>query len=305
MNGMMRLAACALILGSSAVASADTLQNDGFTAGMAVGYQGGFTAGEEAAVELTPPNSNSWKVDKVRFLYGTTALTQTITLRIYAASANATPGAVLFMDDFSVTGSADAMVEIDLTALSVLVNGAFRVSIGFQNAGNPSVASDSDGSLDGTKNFFKIEDGLGGHVWQQTDFLEIIKPSGDWVIRADVTDQGGTVGTPDAGPNDPDASTGDAGSTTGGADAGTGASCTLNSDCTLGSYCGDDSTCAIDCRTDIDCNDDTSCEPALGKCEKKSSGGGCSTSGGSGLGSLGAGLLLIGLIALRRRSHRG
>jgi MYXO-CTERM domain-containing protein len=96
----------------------------------------------------------------------------------------------------------------------------------------------------------------------------------------------------------------DGGSNTTGPDAGTGAACSLNSDCALGSYCGDDSTCAIDCRNDIDCTGDMSCEPAIGKCEKKSSGGGCNTGGSSPIGSGAAGLLLFGLFALRRRSRR-
>ena len=301
MKLLIPLAACALALGTSSVASAaETLQNDGFAAGMAVGYQGGFIAGEAAAVELTPSAGN-WRLDSVRFLYGTNATTRTVRVTIYQGSASPTPGAEIYADDYSVTGSADALIEIDLIAQGIIVNSAFRVGIAFNDAGNPSIARDDDGSNTAGKNFFFVDLlGSGSNSWQSTNILL----AGDWVIRAVVTEQGGG-GTPDAGPGDPDASPSnapDAAPSADNPDAGASVSCTLNSDCALGSYCGDDSICAIDCRNDIDCSNDMSCEPALGRCEASASDeGGCGCSSSSPLGGLSSGLFLLALIALRRR----
>lgn len=275
-------------LGAASIANADTLQNDGFVAGDAAGFQAGFVAGEEGAVELTPPSANPWKLDNVQFLFGGAVATQTVTLNIYADSAGADPGAVLFTADYQVTGADNALSEIDLGADNVVVTGDFRVGIAFQHAGLPSIARDDDGSIAATKNFIEV-DGIG---WVQSNLVGL---TGDWVIRANATEQGGTP-TADAGPSAPDAGvsgTPDAGATTDD-------TCTLNSDCTNGSYCGDDALCTFDCRVDIDCNGDFTCDE-VGRCvePESSDGGGCNTSGGAPLGLL-AGLFMMVLLFRRR-----
>lgn len=283
------LVGLAAMVGTVSAANAETLQNDGFVAGSSAGFQAGFVAGEEGAVTLSPPSANAWKLDNVQFLFGGAVGTQTVTLNIYGDSAGTNPGAVLFSADYQVTGSDSALSEIDLAAENVVVTSDFRVGIAFQHSGLPSIARDDDGTIAATRNFIEA-DGVG---WIQSNAVGV---SGDWVIRANATEQGGTPGS-DAGPNSPDAGAlgdPDAGTTTGD-------TCALNSDCTNGSYCGDDSLCAFDCRVDIDCSDDFTCDE-VGRCVEPaaSDGGGCNTSGGAPLGML-AGLFML-LLLYRRKA---
>ena len=294
MNGaqILRFAACAALLGTAATGNAETLQNDGFVAEGGVGYQQGFVTGEEGAVQLTLPNPELfYRLDAVQFLFGGNKTTsETVTVSIYESSTTPTPGAPLYSGDYQVTGST-SLAEVDLTAENILVKGAFRVGIRFQHDGDPSIARDDDGSINASMNFMKTQLG-----WTQSDLFGL---TGDWVIRGIVLQQGGGGGGADAGPvGTPDAGGGGGG---GGLDAGIADSCSLNSDCSLGSYCGADFSCAVDCRADVDCSDGMSCEPALGRCSKPKSSGGCTSSGGSPGGPLAAGLLLLSLLTLRRR----
>ncbi len=283
------LVALAAILGTVVTTNAETLQNDGFQDGMAAGFQAGFVVGEKVAVKLSPPSGNPWQLDNVQFLFGGATSTQTVTLNIYADSADANPGAVLFTADYQVTGADNALSEISLAAENIVVTGDFRVGIAFQHAGLPSIARDDDGSIAGTRNFIEA-DGVG---WIQSNLLGLV---GDWVIRVNATEQGGAPAA-DAGPSSPDAGVPgdhDAGATTDD-------TCELNSDCTNGSYCGDDSLCTFDCRVDIDCSGDLACDE-VGRCvePKSSDSGGCNTSGGTPLGML-AGIFMMLLLVRRRR----
>jgi hypothetical protein len=173
----------------SATAQETILQNDGFIDGQAVGFQGGFVAGEMAGSRLTPTGTAPWRVNRVQFLFGGAGSTQTITLHIWDdAAGTSAPGAELFAADYQVTGSDNQMQEIVLVTDNVLVSGQFRVGIQFQHAGWPSVARDGDGTIQVTRNFIYSPSIPG---WFQSNLFGL---TGDWVIRAGVeeTSGGGT-----------------------------------------------------------------------------------------------------------------
>jgi len=179
-------------LGAGPVAAVETiLQNDGFVAGQAVGFQAGFVAGEIGASRLVPSGTGPWRVNRVRFLLGGATSTVTITLRIWDDTAGTgVPGTELFFGDYLVTGSDAALQEIDLVADNVLVTGQFRVGIEFQHDGLPSIARDGDGTITASRNFIYTPSIPG---WVQSSLFGL---TGDWVIRAGVEEVSG--GGPDA-----------------------------------------------------------------------------------------------------------
>lgn len=299
---------CAAVIGGPNVAQAQVLlQNDGFVTGSAAGFQAGFVSGEMAAVVLVPDGAGPHQITAVRLLFGGQTSTETITLRIYADTGAADPGAELFSGDFQLMGSDSAMHEINLISESVFVSGPFRVAIQFQHSGLPAIARDDDGTINASRNFI-LAQGIG---WVQSNLLGL---TGDWVIRAmvasgdavadaGVVDAGvvdaavvdGAVAVADASPA-PDAAT---------PEPDGGLMCELNSDCPNGNYCGNEGTCTFDCRTNTDCDPGMECDP-VGRCVDVNRGGddgcGCSQTGGEMGGTL-ALLLLASAIALRRRER--
>jgi MYXO-CTERM domain-containing protein len=290
----------ALAVALPATAFAQELRNDGFETGSTAGFQGGFVAGEIAAVSLVPPQQV--QVLAVRFLFGGAAGTRTVTVRIWDdLAATTAPGVMLFEGDFQVVGSNDAIHEVDLSAMNVQVPGRFRVGIVFQHAGLPSVARDADGTIAADRNFIYADAGT-GFQWFRSQTLGL---TGDWIIRAVVS--GGAM--PDAGVT-PDAALPDAGTEP---DAGTNpdagsSACTGNGDCGVGEYCDTDlGACTFDCRDDGDCAGEGTCN-SLGQClaaEGDEGGGCCSTTGDDDRGpwaALGlAALVSLGLTRRRRR----
>jgi len=183
-----------LILSAPPVSAQETLlQNDGFVDGQAIGFQGGFVAGEIAASRLSPTGTGPWQVKRVNFLLGGSSSTVTITLRIYSdAAGTSAPGAEIHSGDYLVTGSDLSMQEIDLTGDNVTVTGPFRVGLEFQHNGLPSVARDGDGTINATRNFIFTPSIPG---WFQSNLFGL---TGDWIIRAVVQPApAGTPGAPD------------------------------------------------------------------------------------------------------------
>jgi hypothetical protein len=171
-----------LVLPAVTAAAQETLlQNDGYVDGQAVAFQAGFVAAEMAGSRFVPAGAGPWRVNRVRFLLGGATSTQTITLHVYDdAAGTAAPGAELFEGDFAVTGSNNAMQEINLISNNIQVTGPFRVAIDFQHTGLPSVASDLDGTIDATRNFIFSPSFPG---WLPSNLLGL---TGDWIIRAGV-----------------------------------------------------------------------------------------------------------------------
>jgi len=276
---------------SFSVAHADVeLKNDGFVSGGQVAFQGGFVSGESAASRFVAPAAGR-QITRVQLLYGGgSTATRTITLKVYddTGGTNA-PGAELYTGDYQLTGSDSAMQEITISDMTVIVPAQFRVGIGFADGcvtppdnkcGSPSVARDNDLTIDQNKNFiFGVP---GGWIKSSTAGL-----TGDWVIRAFVSD-GGVV-PPDGA---------------GGPDAGiTGGACNGNGECPTGQFCNlDVHACTFECRIDDDCGGGT-CN-SLGQCVGGSGGGGCCRTD-QGNGATGGALLGVGvlgaLLVLRRR----
>ncbi|MBK7672425.1 MAG: hypothetical protein IPJ24_13755 [bacterium] len=180
---------CLLLAAAAAQGQETILQNDAFVDGQSAAFQGGFVAGETAAVRLSPPGPFPMSVTRVQFLFGGATTTQVVTLRIWDDSAGAAaPGTELYSGDFELTGSDTAMQEIDLSAANLQVGGPFRVGIEFQHSGAPSVARDGNG-ITAARNFIDAQ-GLG---WFDAAVLGV---TGDWIIRAGVQPLGGGGGGP-------------------------------------------------------------------------------------------------------------
>ncbi len=153
------------------------VQNDSFGPGQSVAFQGGFVAGETAAARLVPAGPFPLQLNAVRFLFGGAGGTRTVTLHVWADAASTwAPGAELYVGDYTLTAADDALQEIDLSALGLLVSGPFRVGLEFQHSGLPSVARDG-GGITADRNFVEIT----GSGWLDAAVVGI---TGDWVIRA-------------------------------------------------------------------------------------------------------------------------
>jgi hypothetical protein len=166
-----------VLLPASGVAEPITLQNDGFDGGLAA-FQSGFATGEIAASVFDPPGPFPMPLTEILFLFGSTAAQSVVILHVWDdAAATANPGTELYTEAFNVTGSASAFSSIDLSAANVQVNGPFRVGLEFTNDGLPSVARDTDGTINTSKNFIRAL----GFGWVQSNLLGL---TGDWVIRS-------------------------------------------------------------------------------------------------------------------------
>ena len=268
------------LLASTSIAHAELeLKNDGFVTNGPAGFQGGFKAGEAGAAQFVAPAAGR-QLLKIQLLFGGgSTATQTVTLKIYDDTAGTDgPGAELHNADYQLTGSDSAMQQIDVSGSNIIVPMQFRVAIVFQHAGAPSIARDADGTIAAAKNF--LLDGTLG--WQRSSVFGL---TGDWVIRAFVSDAGGTTDGPAAG-----------------TDAGVGAACTGNASCPNGQFCDlGNHACTFECRTSDDCGGGT-CN-SLGMCVAGADGGGCCRADGGGAGTgilVGLGTLAM-LIVLRRR----
>lgn len=263
------------------LARAETeLKNDGFVTNGTAGFQGGFTSGEAGASRFVAPVAGR-QLLKVQLLFGGGSTAEkTVTLKVFDDTAGTdAPGAELHNQDYVLTGSDTQMQEIDLSGQNLIVPAQFRVAVVFQHDGAPSIARDADGSIAADKNYI-LAAGLG---WKKSSVLGL---TGDWVIRAFITDGGVT---PDGANTSPD--------------AGVGGPCAGNSACPTGQFCDlSNHACTFECRTADDCGGGT-CN-SLGMCVAATDGGGCCEADGNGTGAgalLGLGTFAL-LLVVRRRS---
>ncbi len=178
-----------ILLPASVFALQITLQNDGFSGGAAA-FQGGFAEGEIAASVFDPPGPFPMPLTNVLLLFGDIQVESVIVLHVWDdAAGTAIPGTELYSEAFLVTGSASNFTDIDLSAANVQVNGPFRVGIEFTTSGLPSVARDTDGTINATKNFISAL----GFGWVQSNLLGL---TGDWIIRAVVDGSNPTSAPP-------------------------------------------------------------------------------------------------------------
>jgi FlgD Ig-like domain len=168
---------------------ADTLANDSWVDGQATPFQGGFVAGEMAAVRLDPNQAGPYPLDNVHFLMGGATTSEQIRLHIWQDNGGGSvPGTQIYFADFLLVGSDVSWQEIDLSAEKIIIDGTFWVGVEFTHSGLPSVCRDNDGINTG-RNFIYASDSN----WYDSALFGL---AGDWVIRAvqDVAPTGFTVG---------------------------------------------------------------------------------------------------------------
>ena len=168
---------------SSAPAGAEILRNDGYEDGGTVYFQGGFVAGETAAVRLVPSASGPQPLQDVFFLLGGNSSQVTITLNVWRDTGLAVPGSLLYTGDYLVMGSDDTFTSVDLSGTGIDADGGIWVGIEFQHSGYPSVCRDDDG-ITPDMNYIDAS----GFGWLESSLLGL---TGDWVIRATALDPAG------------------------------------------------------------------------------------------------------------------
>ena len=266
------LLVAAIVLSIVSVAHAEVeLKNDGFVSGGMANFQTGFVVNEAGASRFVAASAGR-QLLKLQLLWGGATTTERVTIKVFDDTAGTdVPGAELFAGEIELTGSDSAMQEIDLSVNNIIVPAQFRVAIVFQHAGAPAIASDGDATVAADKNFL-LAAGVG---WKKSSDLGI---TGDWVIRAFVTDVAG----PDPG-----------------------MFCDTNPDCPSGQICdAPHHACITGCRSDDECSSNM-CSSA-GQCTAGATDdGGCRTGGdGAGGGAAFAlGALALALIAICKRGR--
>lgn len=280
---------CLWLTTSTAFAQIE-LKNDGFVTGAQVAYQSGFCTNEIGASRFLAP-AGGRQLLKVRFLFGSTTETKTVTIKVWDDAAGTTaPGAELFSGEFQVTGSANAIVEGDLSTMNVIVPAQFRVGVMYQHNGSPGIARDNDGTIAADKNYVLADASCnagGPYTWFRSNMIGL---TGDWVIRTEISASGGGPGDAGTGDGGPDAS-------------GVGDPCNSNAQCPLGQHCDLQlQACTFECRVDDDCGSG-SCN-SLGQCiAATGDGGGCGCRTRDD-GPLAGVWLLLGFAFLARRRRR-
>jgi hypothetical protein len=156
-------------------ALAEIAQLDAWSSGQVAVFQGGFVAGEAAAVRLAPSGPCPCPITKVRFLFGGDVGTHDVILHLWDdAALSDAPGPELYATTLQLTGSDEIMQEVDIGIAGVEVSGPFRVGLEFTHAGLPSIARDDDG-ITADRNF------IDASGWVEASTLAV---TGDWIIRA-------------------------------------------------------------------------------------------------------------------------
>jgi hypothetical protein len=170
-----------------ALADERVLCTDSLQPGAPAFFQGGFAAGDEAAVRFTPPAGAT--LVKVQLLWGGSDIDGegfTEGLKVYdddgsdvfGFDESGWPGAVLADIDAPVLVSDSQASEVVLdTPIDLTTTGTFWVSLVFRHAGFPGVAR--DGGYDNLSAIFTTE--AAGTGWYDNEFLLV---DGDWIIRA-------------------------------------------------------------------------------------------------------------------------
>jgi hypothetical protein len=204
MNGkkvVFLMALLVVTVSTSSLVRAQTveLQNDGLVDNSSAGFQGGFAAGEVAAVVFHPENQDlPVTLQTVTFLFGGDRADEMFNIRISVwdepGSGTSPSGEQVFTEEFQVTSNTMAFNEVDLSTAALTFNGPFRVGIEFTHNGFPAVARDADGNNFPNRNLIFAE-GLG---WVRSADLVVM---GDWIVRATVRPNTGGTPTPDMEPS--------------------------------------------------------------------------------------------------------
>jgi len=161
---------------------ANELKNDSWPPSLIAHFQGGFAAGESAAVRLVPPGPCPCPVNGVSVLIGGAPGFANIGLRIWDDNAlTDDPGELLYTQDMQLAAAEAAINIIPLALEEISVDGPFRLGFEMLNGGFPAVARDNNG-ITPAVNF--IDDEISGWVDSGSKGL-----MGDWIMRAVVTNQ--------------------------------------------------------------------------------------------------------------------
>jgi hypothetical protein len=171
-----------LALSGEVEAAIKELANDSFSGMGSITCQIGFVEGESGAVKLTAdPGDYPYQVKKVRMLICPASTSGYVILRIYEDNTGTVlPGPLLYEEIVQVTGSDDALNEVDLSLSGIIIpSGSVRVELEWFQNSPPGLANDLDGFVPNVNYIYAIPPG----AWFYADVLGVM---GDWIIRMEI-----------------------------------------------------------------------------------------------------------------------
>jgi hypothetical protein len=158
------------------------LANDSFAGIGSVTCQIGFVEGEVAASKLTAdPGDYPYQILKIRMHICPASTSGFVILRLSEDNTGTVlPGPTIYEEIVQVTGSDDALNEIDLTAENIVItSGSVRVELEWFQDSPPGVSNDHDGHVPNANYIYAVPPGF----WFYADQLGV---TGDWIIRMEI-----------------------------------------------------------------------------------------------------------------------
>ena len=162
------------------------LSNDSFSGMGSITCQIGFFEAESAAVKLTAdPGDYPYQVKKIRMLVCPASTSGFVILRIYEDNTGTVlPGPLLYEEIVQVTGSDDALNEVDLSLSGIIIpSGSVRVELEWFQNSPPGLAHDDDGYVPNVNYIYAYVDPPGVYTWFYANQLGVM---GDWIIRMEI-----------------------------------------------------------------------------------------------------------------------
>lgn len=172
----------AFTMAAPAAAVVKELSNDSFAGIGSVTCQIGFVETEVAASKLTAdPSDYPYQILKVRMHICPASTSGFVILRLSEDnSGTVLPGPTIYEEIVQVTGSDDALNEIDLSAENIIVTGgSVRVELEWFQNSPPGVSNDHDGHVPNANYIYAVPPGF----WFYADQLGV---TGDWIIRMEI-----------------------------------------------------------------------------------------------------------------------
>lgn len=173
-------------LSPPAAAAVKELANDSFNGFGSVVCQVGFVEAESAAARLTAdPGDYPYRVEKVRMLVCPASTGGYAVLRLYEDNGGGvTPGPLLYEEIIQITGSDDALNEVDLSSQEIIVSGgSIRVDLEWFQNGPPGIANDLDGFVPSSNYIYAWDPLFMTWDWHYANDLGVM---GDWILRMEI-----------------------------------------------------------------------------------------------------------------------
>lgn len=159
------------------------LKLDSYTEGGPRTPQSGLVAKESGAVTLGGLE-NQCTLKKVIFFYGggPAATERDINIVIFKDDGTSIlPNAEIFNEPYHITALNDKLIEIDVSDKNIKFAAGeyFRLGIKISQGSVPTLAVDTDGTIDEAKNWIQAANAN----WKRSSSLGT---KGDWIIRAEV-----------------------------------------------------------------------------------------------------------------------